>query len=133
MIFLQRGHFFLGRTTRDRNGEIVEQHPQHFDPDPEGPCVVVGILNDETMEQEGSAELYGDYDAAGYLGKVLALMGHTRESTLPDFESIIRKMQECKRNEDCCLMSYCERPSCRGCVVKTWIEDEEDGSEDAGG
>lgn len=62
MIFLAKGTCTLGRVSRDKDGNIIEQTPAKFEAGQDGGCIAVGILNDETMDQVGQAELFGDFD-----------------------------------------------------------------------
>ena len=61
MVFLTKGIFMLGRKTRDRDGNIVEDVAPMFTVSEDGGSVAVGILDDETMHPVGPAELFGDF------------------------------------------------------------------------
>ena len=49
MIFLAKGHCYLGSRRIDENGNVVEESAARFEFDPEGGSVAVGHLNDSTM------------------------------------------------------------------------------------
>ena len=74
MIFLVKGTCTLGIKVRGKDGSIVKEIPATFTSDPNGGSVAVGIMDDDTMEPLGNAELYGDYDQAGYLSRALELL-----------------------------------------------------------
>lgn len=127
MIFLAKGTCTLGRATRDKDGKITEI-PAKFEPG-DGGSVVVGVLDDETMEQVGQAELFGDFDPWGYLGHALKLLAPTRAGNIPDFESIFKKAYEDYGNTDCPALHYCERPNCDDCIVHQWMEEVDENGE----
>ena len=66
MIFLVKGTCTLGAKFRGKDGSIVKEIPATFTSDPNGGSVAVGIMDDDTMEQIGNAEIYGDFDPAGF-------------------------------------------------------------------
>lgn len=101
MIFLVKGHCFLGRRKIDENGNVVEESAARFESDPKGGSVAVGILDDDTMEPTAPAEVFGDYDPWGYLGHALKLLAPTRAGNIPDFESIFKKAYEAHHRRDC--------------------------------
>ncbi len=123
MIFLAKGTFTLARRTRDKDGNIIRDEPARFETNPDGGSVAVGVLDDETMEQIGQAELFGDFDPWGYLGCALKLLSPSRRGNIPDFESILKKMNDENGNADCCLLAWCERPLCQDCIVYQWMEE----------
>lgn len=123
MIFLVKGHCFLGRRKIDENGNVVEESAARFESDPKGGSVAVGILDDDTMEPTAPAEVFGDYDPWGYLGHALKLLAPARAGNIPDFESIFKKAYEDYGNTDCPALHYCERPNCDDCIVHQWMEE----------
>lgn len=125
MIFLAKGTFYLGHRTHDKDGNTIHEEPPRFEAGEDGGCVLVGILNDDTGEQIGEGTLFGDFDPWGYLGEVMKLLAPKRQGNIPDFESILKKMFNEHRSEDCPLMDYCERPTCEDCIVSQWIEETE--------
>lgn len=125
MIFLAKGTCTLGRVARDEDGNIIEQAPAKFEASQDGGCVAVGILDDETMEQVGQAELYGDFDPWGYLSKTLKLLAPTRTGNIPDFEGIFKNLHAERQNAECEFLPYCCRPDCRDCIVRAWMDEME--------
>lgn len=123
MIFLAKGHYFLGQRKIDENGNVVEESAARFEADPKGGSVAVGVLDDDTMEPTAPAEVFGDYDPWGYLGHALKLLAPTRAGNIPDFESIFKKAYQDHGNDDCPMLYYCDRPSCDGCIVHQWMEE----------
>lgn len=118
MVFLATGHFTIGRATHDKDGNIVQSVPPKFEFADDGPCVAVGLLNHETMQQIGSAELFGDYDAANYLGRVMEYLSPRRTPNIPDFQSIFNKMTADGIN----VCEYCDGNHCGNCIVRDWEE-----------
>ena len=123
MIFLAKGHCYLGSRRIDENGNVVEESAARVEFDPEGGSVAVGHLNDRTMTQDEPAEVFGDFDPWGYLGHALKLLAPTREGNIPDFETIVKKMYSEYPHWDCPFMGYCERDSCGDCIVHRWLEE----------
>ena len=91
MIFLAKGHCFLGCRRKGKDGNVVEESAARFETDPEGGSVAVGILDDDTMERTAPAKVFGDFDPWGYLGHALKLLAPARAGNIPDFESIFKK------------------------------------------
>ena len=121
MIFLVKGNCTLGRKMRDQDGNISKEIPATFTSDQEGGSVAVGILDDDTMEQIGNAEIYGDFDPAGYLARALELLNPRRRGNIPDFELICKDMfKDQGRNRCSCTIS------CQDCIVGQWIEETKD-------
>lgn len=123
MIFMAKGTYRLGRTKKNSKGKTVLITPAQFTVDPDGGSVAVGMLDDDTGEQIGQAEVFGDFDPAGYLAYALQLLAPRRAGNLPDFESIVKQMYEDRGNENCPLEYYCERGRCEDCIVHRWMEE----------
>lgn len=68
------------------------------------------------------AEVYGDWDAAAYLRRVVELIHPNRQINIPDLEAMIRAAT--KAGEDIC--TYCPDCNCRDCIVNEWKEDPDD-------
>ena len=122
MIFLAKGTYRLGRSRVDRDGNVIEQIAGKFEWDPNGGSVAVGVLDDESMEQIGTAELFGDFDPAGYLARALELLAPTRQGNIPCFEGIVKRMH-IEYGGGCPLLDYCQGEICRDCVVQRWMEE----------
>lgn len=129
MIFLAKGICTLGQRTVDENGNVVKEIPAKFETDPNGGSVAVGVLDDETGEQIGQAEIFGDYDPWGYLSHALKLLAPTRAGNIPDFMSIVKGMHDDRPSSFCRFLNYCDRPNCRDCIVQQWIDEFADGEE----
>lgn len=122
MIFLAKGTATMGRTTRDKDGNIVSHTPAQFTVDDSGSCVAVGELDPETMKPKGPVTgIYGYWDAAGYLAQVMELLKPERTVNIPDLRSMI--LAAIKDGTDFC--SYCERQGyyCRDCIIREWEEE----------
>lgn len=124
IVFLAKGHAHLGMNKMDNNGNIVESVPARFEFAPDGPCVAVGELDPETMEAKGDADIYGDWDAAGYLAKAMELLKPSRKLNIPDFKAIVKSLWE---EDHIDLCDHCrDFHDCSACIVNTWkAEDEE--------
>jgi len=118
MIFLATGNCYLGRTDRDKNGKIIKEIPPHFEFDDNGSSVIIGKLNPDTMEQIGDADIFGDFNVAGYLKKALKLLNPQRDIDIPNFKKIIRSLSydyidicdNCfEMHCDNCIVSECKR------------------------
>lgn len=120
IISIGVGTCTLGRRQLDKDGNVVKETPARWETDPEGSSVAIVPLNPETMEQDGPAEVFGDWQAGQYLAKVLEMLQPTRKTNLPDLEAMIRRaaldgLDLCDYCEDCYM--------CRDCIVKEWKED----------
>ena len=125
LIFLAKGHAHMGITEMDKDGNVIKSTPAHFEYADDGPCVAVGELDPETMEVKGNADLYGDWDAAGYLAETMKRLKPGRQVNIPDFEIIVRRIKKYERIDIC---EHCPLLNCRDCIVKAWEEkwEEED-------
>lgn len=121
MIFLATGNCYLGQTKRDKNNNIIEQIPPHFEHEEDGSCVIVGKLNSETMEQTGDADVFADYQASAYLKETLKLLNPSRKLDIPNFKVMI--MAALRDDIDIC--DYCEDFQCRDCIIKEWKQEAE--------
>lgn len=123
-IFIGRGDCHLGTTRTDKDGKVVEQTGAKWEPNDEGGCVAICDLNPETMEPVGTTEVYGDWDAAHFLARVLEKLGPGRPANVPDFRAILKKATDdgCGENFFC---EYCKQYgySCRDCIVTEWKDD----------
>lgn len=122
IICIGVGDAHLGRTTLDRDGNVISSTPARWEPNPEGGAVAMWSVNPETMEPDGAAELFGDWDAARYLARVLELIQPNRQINIPDLEAMIRAAA--KSGEDIC--TYCPDYNCRDCIVNEWKGDPDD-------
>lgn len=120
IISIGVGTCTLGRRQTDRDGKVVSETPAQWEVDPEGGSVAIVALNPDTMEPDGAAEIYGDWQAAQYLARVVELIRPNRQINVPDMEAIIRRAA--MDGLDIC--EYCPDPyMCRDCIVKEWKED----------
>lgn len=117
IVFLAKGNCTLGRTTRDKDGNITNHTPAKFDFSSDGGCVVVGELNAETMAPTGSPNLYGDWQASEYLKKVLHLLAPKRKTNIPHIEAIVAAAKEDGVDVFSDFCHYCSGLSCPDCVV----------------
>lgn len=124
-IFMATATVKLGQTTTDKDGNIVKQIAPSCEFDPAGGSVIVGKLKitDDAMEPDGPAEVFGDWDAAGYLAEALEALRPSRRHNLPDFEKIVKSMVRERAGEDCPFMDHCGSVFCRDCVISRWMEE----------
>lgn len=120
-IFLATGHTHLGMNKRDKDGNVTESIPAHFEFADGGPCVAVGELDPDTMAVKDGTSIFGDWDAAGYLKEAMERLKPNRPANIPDFKSII--LAALKDGTDVC--DYCPVLNCRDCIVKEWKEEVE--------
>lgn len=129
MVFLAKGHAFLGRRARDSSGNIYIDEPAHFDFDDEGGAVAVGTINTATMKisEEPPPEVYGDFDPAGYLKKALQLLRPSRRGNIPDLENMVKKWALENSGLRCPFFQECESMFCSDCIIKDWIDEAQEG------
>lgn len=102
----------MGRICRDKDGNITEQSTARWDVDPDGGSVAIWPMDPEKIEPSGPAEVYGDWDAAAYLRRVVELIHPNRQINIPNLEAMIRAAA--KDGVDIC--TYCPDYNCRGCT-----------------
>ncbi len=90
-LFIGRGDCRLGTTKRDKAGNVVEQTGAKWEPNAEGGCVAICDMDPDKMEPVGAAEVFGDWDAAHFLARVLDKLGPGRPTNIPDFRDILKK------------------------------------------
>lgn len=122
LIFIATGRATMGINRVDKDGNITELVPSRFEFASDGPCVAVGELDPETMKINGDADLFGNWDTAGYLKRVQEKLKPVRRGNVPDLAAIIRAMH--KDGVDVC--EYCRTYNCRDCIVDQWKEEEDD-------
>ena len=125
-LFIGRGDCHLGRTKTDAAGNVVEQTGAKWEPNAEGGCVAICDMDPDKMEPTGAAEIFGDWDAAHFLARVLAKLGPGRPVNVPDFRAILTGYVDDTGERDI-FCEYCDRRgcACRDCIVTEWMEDME--------
>lgn len=124
IIVLSRGTTTLGITKRDADGEVREQTNAKFTPADNGSSVAVGIIDPETMQiQEDSINIYGAYNASGYLDDILKMLSPIRFCDLPDFKNIFVAAH--KAGTDMC--EFCQDFRCSDCIVREWKDEADEG------
>lgn len=127
-LFMATATVRLGQTTRDKDGNVIKHTPPACEFDPKGGSVVVGKLKitDDGMEPDGPADVFGDWDAAGYLRQALEIIKPSRRHNIPNFEGIVKDMVAKSYDKDCPFLEHCGSVFCRDCVVTQWIEETEE-------
>ena len=122
-LFIDRGDCYLGLTRKDAAGNVVEQTGAKWEPSAAGGCVAICDMDQDKMETVGKAEIFGDWDAAHYLARVLEKLGMGRPVNVPNFRAILKKAMDDGQGKDY-FCDFCERYgySCRECIVAEWIE-----------
>ena len=122
-IFIGRGDCRLGMRRTDAEGNVVEQTGAKWEPNAEGGCVAICDMDTDKMEPTGTAEVFGDWDAAHFLARVLEKLGPGRPMNVPDFRGILKRAARDGADEDF-FCEYCEQYgySCRDCIVTAWKE-----------
>lgn len=122
LIGIGVGTAHMGSMKTGPHGEVLSVTPTRWETDPAGGCVAIWPLNPETMEPDGPAEIFGDWDAAGYLARALELLKPTRQINVPDLEAMIRAAH--KDGFDVC--NYCPDFRYNDCIVNRWKGDPDD-------
>ncbi len=119
LFVVGRGECTLGFTERDAAGNLVQKSAAKWEPSPDGGSVAIREVDPDPMEPMGAAEVFGDWDAAGYLPRIVELLGPGRPSNVPDMAAIIKSAV--REGFDPC--EYCTtRGLCRDCIMNTWKE-----------
>lgn len=122
-IFLAKGNAYLGQNKTDKDGNITESKPAHFETSDDGPCIALGKIDLDTMEVKGIECVYGDFQASGYLQGVLDLLQPKRKTDIPDFKGMLREA----RGDGFDICNYCKMDGyqCRDCIVTRWNSEED--------
>lgn len=112
----------MGRREIGTDGQVIRETPAKWEVNPAGGCVAIWPMNPETMKPDGAAEIFGDWDAAHYLARVVQLIHPNRQINVPDLEAVIRVAA--KDGFDIC--DYCPDCNCRDCIVNEWKGDPDD-------
>lgn len=128
-LFMAVGTCKIGHTTRDADGNIIEHTDASFTPDDDGGSVVIGRIKftDDAMEQDGPAEIFGNWDAAGYLAHAMEILSPNRTPNIPDFKAIVKHMLKNQFGMDCPFREYCNSCNCSDCIVSEWVEEAQEG------
>lgn len=123
-LFIGRGECHLGRTRKDEDGNLVEQTGAKWEPNAEGGCVAICDMDQGKMEPTGAEEVFGDWDAAHFLARVLEKLGPGHPVNVPDFRAIL-KAAMCDGADEDFFCEYCKQYgySCRDCIVTEWKEE----------
>lgn len=122
VIFLAKGICTLGRTQTDKDGNVIASTPAQFAINDAGGSVAVGLLDPETMQPaEPVTGIFGDYDAAGYLGAVMELLKPARRINIPDLKAIVQAAYLEDGNDLLC--DYCKSMNCPNCIIREWKDE----------
>ena len=121
IIFMGTGHCHMGRTDKDKDGNIVKETKARFEFADDGPCVAIGTVDPDTEMLHTITDIFGDWDAAGYLVRVMERLKPTRPVNIPDFAAIIQAAIKDGVN----ICDYCQGLNCRECAVEEWKENAE--------
>lgn len=115
------GDATMGGRTIGADGKVISETPARWTENPEGGCVAIWPMNPETMKPGGAAEIFGDWQAAEYLARVLDLIHPNRQINVPNLEAMIRQATKDGFN----ICDYCPDFNCRDCIVNEWKGDPE--------
>lgn len=115
------GDATLGGRTIGADGQVIRETPAMWTENPAGGCVCIWPMNPETMKPDGTAEIFGDWQAAEYLARVVQLIHPNRKINVPDLEAMIRQATKDGFN----ICEYCPDCNCRDCIVNEWKGDPE--------
>lgn len=115
------GDATLGGRTIGADGQVIRETPARWTENPAGGCVCIWPMNPETMKPDGAAEIFGDWQAAEYLARVVQLIHPNRKINVPDLEAMIRRATKDGFN----ICDYCPDCNCRDCIVNEWKGDPE--------
>ena len=116
MFAIGTGTAKFGSKTTDAQGKVISTTPPSWTPDENGGSVAIIPLDPESMQPAGPAMVFGDWDAANYLSKILSLLKTNRVTNLPDMKAIFKKALDDGTN----LCEYCDEFKCRDCIVNEW-------------
>ena len=115
------GDATLGGRTIGADGQVIRETPARWTENPAGGCVCIWPMNAETMKPDGAAEIFGDWQAAEYLARVVQLIHPNRKINVPDLEAMIRRATKDGFN----ICDYCPDCNCRDCIANEWKGDPE--------
>ena len=121
LIGIGVGTAHMGSMKTGPHGEVLSVTTARWETEPAGGCVAIWPLNPETMEQDGPAEVFGDWQAAEYLARALEMIRHSRQINVPNLEAMIRQATKDGFN----ICDYCPDFNCRDCIVNEWKGDPE--------
>ena len=122
IVFLAKGVCTLGRKQTDKDGNVIASTPAQFTIHDAGGSVAVGLLDPETMQPaEPVAGIFGDYDAAGYLGAVMKFLKPARRVNIPDLKAIVQAAYREDGNDLLC--DYCKSVNCHNCIIREWKDE----------
>ena len=123
IICIGRGTATLGRYTRHEDGTTTQDIGAHWEPDAGGGSVAIFKMDADTNKVTCPAEVFGDWQAAEYLGRVLELLGPGRAPNLPHLREIVYHMS----NDGLDICDYCGGLlCCAECIVKDWKQESEE-------
>ena len=121
IISIGVGTCTMGHRKLDKDGNVVSETLARWEEDPEGRSVAVVRLNPDTMEPDGPAEVFGDWQAGHYLPRVLELIHPNRQINVPNLKAMVRAAAE----DGLDICEYCWVPCfCQECIVREWKEGE---------
>ena len=88
-VFIGRGDCHLGRIKTDAEGNVVEKTSAKWEPNNVGVCVAICDMDPDKMEPTGPAEVFGDWDAAHFLARIMEKLGPGRSVNVPDFRAML--------------------------------------------
>lgn len=87
-----------------------------FEVDENGSTVGFGKIDTDTMKIVGKMTVFGDWQAAQYLERILKELNPKRKINIPHFKEMILKANK----DNCDICDYCDDLDCRDCIVYEW-------------
>ena len=118
-IIIQRGTYYLGTNTRDKDGNIKTKSEPRWEPDSKGDSIVICDFNTETHETIGTADLFPWWDSHGAQNRAWEKLGLARRN-FPSPAEIYRWIKEWDgRGIDFCEIceGICAGYNCNVCPV----------------
>lgn len=124
-VIVQRGNYFLGVNRRDKDGNVVDEKPPRWEPDPEGAAVVVCDFDSEKNETVGEADIFAAWDSQGIDNRVREKLGLERRN-FPTPAEWYKWARNHENGLDLCDIceSICAGYDCRICPIDEIKEDD---------
>lgn len=123
IVCIGRGTATLAQYKIHEDGTKTLETKANWQPSQGGGSIAIFKMDADTNKVTTSAEVFGDWQAVEYLGRVLELLGPGRRTNLPPLESIIKSMTEGTFFTECPLLEHCPAEICADCIVQEWIEE----------
>ena len=128
-VLIERGNYYFGHSTRDKDGNTTEKTLPRWEPDAKGSSIAICAFDTEKDETIGEADLFAAWDSDG-LDKCLREKLALTRRNFPTPEELYRWIKAWDgRNIDICEIceGICAGYDCRVCPIQTIKDETEDG------